>query len=76
MMALAHDYSFSLSKRILSKTEELGLEPSSLMMNYLMNSSISADETEEMLNLLLQASIMDIRLDLNTYWRYCFRVYD
>lgn len=46
------------------------------MMNYLMNSSISADETEEMLNLLLQASIMDIKLDLNTYWRYCFRVYD
>jgi hypothetical protein len=76
MMALAHDYSYSLSKKIMEKAEELGFEPSSLMLNYLMSSAVAADETDEMFNLLFRASVSDIRLDLNTYWRYCFRVYD
>lgn len=53
MIALAHDYSFSLCLKIKEKTEELGLEPSSLMLNYLMNSAVAADETDEMFNLLL-----------------------
>jgi len=76
MVGLVHDYSFQLSKQIMEKTQDLGLRPSSLMLNYCMNSAISADETEEMLNLLVLSTVLDERIDLNTYWRYCFRVYD
>jgi hypothetical protein len=46
------------------------------MLNYLMISAVAADETGEMFDLLLRASVSDVRLDLNTYWRYYFRVYD
>lgn len=50
--------------------------PSALLLNYAINSAVSADEQEEMLRLLMLATVLDIQIDLNTYWRLCFRVYD
>jgi hypothetical protein len=75
-LSLTQDFSYDLSKRIFEKTKALNLQPSSLMLNFIMNSAVSGDEPEEMFKLLLEATVMDHQVDINTYWRYCFRVYD
>lgn len=76
MTSLTQDFSFDLTYEIFDKTRELGLKPSSLMLNFVINSSVSANEIEKMFSLLMLATVMDYKVDLNTYWRLCFRLYD
>jgi hypothetical protein len=67
LASLIHDKSVKLAEELHSKLQDEGIHPSSLAFNYFVQSAAHYKQYSFLMQLLYEATISDIPLDMNTY---------
>ncbi len=69
------DKSFDLSKLLYKRMRALQLEITPLVMNYLLFNSAHFGKYKHMMQLLTEATILNIHIDMNTYIKMLSALY-
>lgn len=75
LASVIHDRSHDHTLKLYHRLAELGLSPSSLAMNYFLQSAAHFNQYPHLIQLLLESTITGTPVDLNTYIKIISQVY-
>lgn len=75
LASVVHDRQPELTVQLYNQLETIGIAPTSLTMNYFLQSAAHFRLYGHLMQLLYQATITDIPVDLNTYLKLLSQVY-